>query len=470
MRLIKILFTLLMLSNTKGLLAQDTLTLKKGIVVNSLSQASSDNTYSLYLPENFTVDKKWPLLIGIESTPNSAALAHVFKEAANEYGYVIAILNTDQKDSLESTAVEFVNFLGYIVAYFSIQQDRVYTIGEGLDAELSSLVPVLYPDNFAGTIAVNNSIVYDETYKPKKNFYYYGIVHPQRKEFSYFIRLNELLTQRAIPAEVAVYDSDFDFPPTQVTRQVLSRLTLQAMFKGRTKLDSIWIKKALKEDLNRVNKMLRNKEYVYAQDQIVEIKQNYLDFYPKDSLATIEKNILNSKDYKEELSSFTQALYEEELLTVNYLNYIKKDLTAINYQNLDWWRAEIAKLDTFIQEEDKHWRNMAIRIKLFLKDAVEAYNEENLEQNIEAKIFSNMFITLLDPKDFDSHKKVIGFCAMDGDYETALGFLQKLLANGYDDFESLYEIEGTTALKMTKEYNQIIKKHFGITRYSLYKQ
>ena len=40
-----------------------------------------------------------------------------------------------------------------------------------------------------------------------------------------------------------------------------------------------------------------------------------------------------------------------------------------------------------------------------------------------------------------------------------------MLKNGYKEVDSLYEIEGTLGLKITKDYNWLIKKYLGESRY-----
>ena len=54
---------------------------------------------------------------------------------------------------------------------------------------------------------------------------------------------------------------------------------------------------------------------------------------------------------------------------------------------------------------------------------------------------------------------------MDNDYPTALFYLEEMLKNGFKDLNALYEIEGTLGLKFSREYNWIIKKYLGKSRY-----
>ncbi|RKM92427.1 hypothetical protein D7036_22825, partial [Aquimarina sp. BL5] len=73
--------------------------------------------------------------------------------------------------------------------------------------------------------------------------------------------------------------------------------------------------------------------------------------------------------------------------------------------------------------------------------------------------------TIVDKNDFESYRKIISLSAIDQDNATALFYLEKMLQNGYKELESLYNIEGTLALRISKEYNNVIKKYLKTSKY-----
>ena len=465
--LVVLLLSLFVLS-INILRAQDSLIIKKGTVTDSLIDPITGSKFSVYLPTEYNKNKKWPLLIGLESSVKSSSVTYIFKEAAEEYGYIVAILSIDQNNTFDQSSKQFVEFINTITSFFSVQDDAVYTVGIGNDADLSSLMPVLYPDYFAGTIAINNSVIYDETFKPKKNFFYYGIAHTGRVEFRHFIWIKNFLTERAIPAEVVFYNTQSEIPSARVMKQVLSKFSLQAMLKGRRALDSLWIQKELKEDLLLVNDFFEKEEYLKAKQKIIQIKQNYYGYYPKDSIQEIESKILSSRNFKKEETEFFSALNHEDLLTNNYMNLLKKDIENVDYESLSWWEDEIKKLNEIHKNGDKYVKDMVFRVKIFIKNVLKDYKEELKNSKIDSKIFLNILSVIIDQKDFDSYIDIIKLSVLDGDYETTLYYLEKLLNNGYNDYERLYQIEGTLGIRITKEYNDIIKKYFGRSKYQVY--
>ena len=65
--------------------------LRKGEIIENLPMNdSTQNTYSLYLPKDFTKDKKWPLLLLADLEGNDEKVISMFLNAAEEEGYVLA--------------------------------------------------------------------------------------------------------------------------------------------------------------------------------------------------------------------------------------------------------------------------------------------------------------------------------------------------------------------------------------------
>ena len=150
------------------------------------------------------------------------------------------------------------------------------------------------------------------------------------------------------------------------------------------------------------------------------------------------------------------------------MNLLKKDIENVDYESLSWWEDEIKKLNEINKNGDRYVKDMVVRVKIFIKNVLKDYKEELKNSKIDSKIFLNILSVIIDQKDFDSYIDIIKLSVLDGDYETTLYYLEKLLNNGYNDYERLYQIEGTLGIRITKEYNDIVKKYFGRSKYQVY--
>ena len=65
------------------------LVLKKGEIVENLSiNDSTENTYSIYIPKTFSMEKKWPLMVVLDTEGNETKALSMFVVAAENEGYV----------------------------------------------------------------------------------------------------------------------------------------------------------------------------------------------------------------------------------------------------------------------------------------------------------------------------------------------------------------------------------------------
>jgi len=123
---------------------------KPGKVVTCTYRSDLDNTdqpYSLWLPRNYTPDKKWPLVIDLHGLGGSHRVGGVRREIQD---CVVAFAdgrgNTDYKLWGELDVVRVVH---EAKKRFSIDPDRVYLYGVSMGGSGSWQVGVHFPDLFA---------------------------------------------------------------------------------------------------------------------------------------------------------------------------------------------------------------------------------------------------------------------------------------------------------------------------------
>ena len=65
--------------------------LKKGEIVENLPiNDSTENTYSIYIPKAFSMEKKWPLMVVLDTEGNEEKALSMFVVAAENEGYLLA--------------------------------------------------------------------------------------------------------------------------------------------------------------------------------------------------------------------------------------------------------------------------------------------------------------------------------------------------------------------------------------------
>ncbi|UJH92593.1 hypothetical protein LZ575_09005 [Antarcticibacterium sp. 1MA-6-2] len=110
---------------------------------------------------------------------------------------------------------------------------------------------------------------------------------------------------------------------------------------------------------------------------------------------------------------------------------------------------------------------MAFRLQGLLQDlASNSFNDlKEANAAIDPLIFTAILQTIFDKQNPQGYMNIISLSARDGDYYTALLYLEDLLKTGYDDLEALYNIPGTLDLKLSPEYNKIIQEYLDESKY-----
>ncbi len=447
--------------------SQTTLTLKKGTVIDSLVVPATGNTFSIYLPTSFDLDKNWPVLLGFDATGNTKDIAKVYKDAAEEFGYIVAISNFLENQKEKEKIAYIPVFMNHIFSLFPIQKGRAYVAGMGEDAKLVSLLPAVYAKDIFGILAIGDTHQYIPAMKIGKSFYYMGIVNMNTHNYRDFLDNKTYLKSRAVPADVLVYEGDDELPDQELIKKALSTFTLQAMLKGRMPKDTAWVENLFQEDLKHITSYFDKGEFLYAHDEVKRIRLKYSMFFDTNHLKEKQKEIKKLKRYRRQKRLQTKYLNRENFLRELYLFSIEEDIEEERYENMGWWQYQISTLDTLSQSKERYAYAMASRMKGYLKQLVDSFKISYTKdtKNLEKRMFLNILSTVIDKKDFESYKSIISLSTQDQDYQTALFYLERMLQNGYKDLDSLYTIEGTLAIKMTRDYNKLIEKYLGTSKY-----
>lgn len=449
--------------------SQNTLKLRKGVVTDSLSVPETEGVYSIYLPKSFDLKKPWPILFGFDSTENMSALTHLFKNAAEEFGYVVVVSNYGKKQNVSDKSTYMPVLIKHIISLFPIKDKRMYVFGIGKDAPLNTSIPLFYKQ-FKGVLAINDSYDYDQKLNRNKNFSYFGVVNEQNFRYQDFLYADEYLKRRGVTAVLHTYKGEENIPAEDIINKVFPFFTLDAMAKGNIPKDSLWISSNYEKDKENVQ-LLKNKgKYLDAYDELAKMRKSYKLFFDVNELKRQQKELKKIKAFKNETRKRNEYRNRELLLKQSFIISLNDDVVSKQYDNLGWWQYKMEELEKLSGNNGPYAKAMKERIQKFLIHVVSNYKNElsDTKKEIDKKIFLNILSTIIDKKDFESYKKIISLSAADEDNETAIFYLEKMLQQGFKEIDSLYNIEGTLALRISKEYNMIIKKYLGSSKFHSY--
>lgn len=464
----KKLLTAFILLGTIALQAQE-IRVRKGAVTDSLPiQTISGTTYALYTPLSYTSEKKWPIIFVFDSEGRGAVTANLFRAAAEDQQYLVASINMDLKskplDTIISTATTMINT---VFGTFPIDPAQVYTAGMGEGAQVGSAMPIIYKD-IAGILAVGNSFVNPDRIDKNDPYMFIGVAGSRDYmvyEMEGYLKFYDKL---GFPTDVYYFEGKEDeWPESQLIANAIGGFTLQAIKSGlRPKNDSL-IQRMYDNEIAYVESLRRTRNYYAAYQTLERMEEKYEDFDFEDAIKDQMKTVKKTNGFGAQRRKFKEATFVEREQQSEYEFLLRNDILTANFQNIGWWAYQIDELQKIKESDNPARSNMAYRLHGYLDFLTKREFDIITTGNygIDTKIFISVLRTAINRNDPEAYFKVISLASMDGDYETALLYLEDLLKTGYKDYEKLYAVDGALDLQFSEEYNAIVQKYFGKSKY-----
>jgi len=102
----------------------------RGQVVERIDALSdSSRSYALYLPSNYTPNRKWPVLYAFDPGARGRVPVERFKEAAEKYGWIVLGSNTSRNGPWDIMVNAWNAMLTDTHQRFAIDDERMYATG-----------------------------------------------------------------------------------------------------------------------------------------------------------------------------------------------------------------------------------------------------------------------------------------------------------------------------------------------------
>lgn len=442
--------------------------IQKGVVVDALPVNDSiKETYSVYLPQNFTSDKAWPVLFIFDSNGRGRQALQLFRKAAEEQGYIMAASNDIAEDNslLENTKVA-ARMINRVYGYFPVNSREMYTAGFAEGARVASALKAVYKD-VQGVLAAGDTWVNANLVMNNSDFGFVGLSGTRDYRVHILGETVDFLKQADLDASLYTFEGGQEWPNPEILSHAVGRFTLRAMNKGLRPMDPALVETLYQQELETVEQLRRQMKYYKAHQWLEKMEPYYAPFNKKSDLRQRKKEISREKLFRQQRRSYNRAANKEAEYRDQYVYFLNEDVYAANFENLGWWNQQLKELEEMQQGSNPAEQEMAYRLQGLLRSYAENTFNELQEANaaIDPLIFTAILRTIFDKQNPEGYRSIISLSAQDGDYYTALLYLEDLLKTGYKDMEALYNIPGTLDLKLSPEYNALIKKYLGESKF-----
>jgi predicted esterase len=194
--------------------------------------ADAAQSYSLYLPSNYSAERKWSVLIGFHPGARGPALVEKYRAAAEQYGYVVAASNNSRNGPWALSMAAIKAIVPDLNRRLSLDDRRIYLTGHSGGARVAMQV-ALGSNSVAGVIASSGG--YPDG-QPRSKVPFAVFATAGHEDFNY-IEMRLLDRKLTTPHRLAVFTGGHTLPPDAVALDAIEWMELQAMKSGRRTRD-----------------------------------------------------------------------------------------------------------------------------------------------------------------------------------------------------------------------------------------
>lgn len=449
-------------------LSAQQLVLKKGQIMDSLPAGDSlDNPFSLYLPTGFSMEVQWPLLVVLDQNGKGRQALAMWVTAAEDQGYVLMSPKLSDSLSIADNMKGIGKALENTMGMLPIARDLTYVTGEGTNGRLAGLVPLFIPA-VRGVVSIGAALANMEVLNAKRPFHYIGITSKDNFTYPQVLLDAILLNRLKFPNQTLLFDGSGKWPPTDYLEQALETFKLSAMAKKWVPYDSLYVERAYRDDLDKLNQLQGVGDLLWKQQYMGEMIEVHGPHRSMDSLARAKRELERDKGFKVMERAENAALDKGALISQQYQFAMEEDAYTHNFKNLGWWSHQMEVIGKYISGNDPYERSMGHRLLGYINalalDHIQlVQGEAAVDQD--ALAFLYMLKTILEPDNFEYYLKTVSLAAKHEDSGTALFYLEEALKRGFKDRERLYGLEDTALLRISPEFNELVSKYLDGARY-----
>ena len=439
----------------------------KGQIVERLACSDDPNqTYALYLPSNYSPEKKWPVLYAFDPGARGKIPAERFREPAEKYGWIIVASNNSRNGPMQPSVDAWNAMVKDTHARFAIDDDRVYLAGMSGAARLAIYLASRCRDCAAGVIACSAGFPEGVTPSPAWHFALFSTAGVDDFNLAEVKGIEEPLTKAGIAHRTEVFAGRHEWPPSSVTTEALEWMELQAMKTGKRSRDanlveSIWQRKLQQASALEDAKQIYNAYRIYL--ALADTCKGLRDVVPAEQKIS---QLRDSPNVKNAIRDEQQQIRKQRELENNIGALLAaQDQTTEDAAN-EGFGPEPRLRGIFVelrkhagQTEDTGERRVARRVLegTFIGLFEQGTNQLQTQQRYAAAIRTFTWATEVNPDRAGPFFYLAWAYAAKGDKKQALRALQTAVDKGFSDLPAITGNQAFDLVRDDSQYQQIIR-------------
>lgn len=433
-----------------------------GVVVPKVQlDDNPDEHYAIYLPQDYDEEKKYPTVFIFDEEGRGAEVAQQFTIAASLTQSIIIGANFKFADSLNVSLKKSEKLINKTFERYAIDRDRIILAGYGKGALVASASAQL-SNAIYGLIVIEDAFLEKKLLQKNPNVKIVILSPDEGRNFYKLGLYGRSFTLKKFVSGFYVYEG-LGWPEAGYLSAALTDVLLDES------TDDATVTAFYENDIAFGTLLYRKLQHVYAHDFVNSLRTKYRKKIDIDTQKELIKEIRSNRSYRAKRERTTLIAFGEKELADDFNYYLAEDTERAYFDNLGWWSYQMDALDAAIDSTStsQEQRKAAVRLRKYVRGSLEQRYNSALQKvdKPEKLLFINVLRTLVNPFNEDAYLQTISLSAREGDSNAALFYLEELLKIGYTQYEMLYEIPYTTALRITPEWNEIVEAYLGKSKY-----
>ena len=433
------------------------------IVIND----SIKERFSLYVPKDFEPQNSYKMLFIFDPDGSGIRVSRLFASDLITDDFIIAANEWKLSDNLEFNVSRAASMIQRVAATIRLNNNHIYAAGLEQGATTASALSYVL-DGITGLLLVNDVFFKNGLSGQNSKQIVLGLVGNVSVNYYKMNSIFDVIVDKNSNNALYQYDGSKGWPQSNYLSSMFSTLYFRVAEQAGEKLNDSLVRQSFLKDSTTAEMLMRKKEYLIAYDFIDALKDKYRGKMKLSPLREQIQALRRDRGYRQERRTVNQNSEDELFLKEDLSYFLDEDIATGNFENLGYWDERMREFDSVAKNDAKPYeQRVAKRMKGYVNNVLQAY-EAALNSgvfNADQAIFFNVLKTVINPKDYEAYKNIISLAARDNDDKTAYFYLEKLLKNGYTAYEALYEIPDTEVLHISPEFNELVRKYLGKSKF-----
>jgi len=287
-----------LLAHSTVLAITQTDSIPRGQIVERIEALNdSSQSYALYLPSNYTPDRKWPVLYAFDPGARGRVPVERFKEAAEKYGWIVVGSNNSRNGPWDVSVNAWNAMQTDTHQRFAIDDERMYATGFSGGSRAAVRIAAACKC-LAGVMANGAGFPVDLAPSPQMHFVFFGAAGVDDFNYAELKRLQEPLTKAGIIHRVQTFEGRHEWPPVSVATAAVEWMEVHAIKAGKRPRDDGFIKAMWQQRLNDARTLEEAKKYNEAYQLYLDLAQSFKGLRDVAEIETKVNELTDSREVK----------------------------------------------------------------------------------------------------------------------------------------------------------------------------